>query len=221
MDTNSLREAAATLRTHTRDRIGDIMGRVRWLAMEVQKVALEIEGTTQEEEDLREVAAAMLRYSSRYDARAPEPPPVGALVEPHSPKIPEAPAIPEPVSVYDADTATRTLEAPSEPREFLWLRPDLWNTLAEAQAALRGHIQQEHAARTQTRAIALEAVVDLALLDKRTEAQEIELSQHSLLKDRLRNVDAVRADKLAEVAALTSLESARAYAGTVPVGWET
>lgn len=106
-------------------------------------------------------------------------------------------------------------------RELMWLRPDLWSTLGEAHAALRAHIQQEYAARTQTRAISLEAVLELAFLNQRTEAQEIELAQHRIWAERLRNVDGVLHAKLADVAALTSLEEARAYAASVEDGWQT
>lgn len=229
MQKADLQAAFATARSQVRNIIAADMEDVRALAVRLIATIEAIEGTSEEEHDMRELAGLMLRYATKLGGGVTVPRPLPAAspeelerLNAPAPSVPEqAPAAtpvppmpPEPLSVYGTDLQ-------GGGRLMLALRPELWTTLFEAQDALRAHIQQEYAARTQTRAISLEAVLELAFLNQRTEAQEIELAQHRIWAERLRNVDGVLHAKLADVAALTSLEEARAYAASVEDGWQT
>lgn len=102
--------------------------------------------------------------------------------------------------------------------QYASFNPGLWTTLDEAQGALRARVQQEHAARTRIRQLVLETMASLAMIE-RTPEQEAELAQNIARVGALGRNDAMSAEKLTAVAALTSLAEAQAYADTVTEGW--
>lgn len=151
----------------------------------------------------------------------PAPPPVaGARSEPggaFTAPLPDGAGVNEALLAADPQFVARLVELQGQPIAF---NPDAWRSLGQAKLELIGEIVREHGQRTATRQHHLDRVLELSDPARPlTPAGELELNQHRSWARELAQIDDVRAQKLADAAALEDLDAARAFASTLSGGW--
>lgn len=105
-------------------------------------------------------------------------------------------------------------KTPIDPNDYA---PETWGSIERARQALRNRVNREYNSRAAVRQLVLQAVVDLASVQDRSDDDEMQLKQMQVRAERLGELDVVRDVKLDEIANLDDLEKARSY--ETGVGW--